>query len=151
MAPSAAAPSLLRTLIPAAAAAAAHLAFDAAASLVPWLRPPYLRFEDLPEVFRELPFVSAPVAVSLAASAVGGILAAISLLAVEPSEPRRLRLVTMLVTGLWLFSALLSWLTWLSTPLAAVLPGILAGIPRGLTVGWLLWRLSLPGAAARPA
>ena len=143
-------PAPRRTGALAVLAALVHLLFDAAQSVLPGLRPPYLRFEDMPEAFRELPFVSAPVAVSVASSAVGGLLAAISLLAVEERAPNRRPLLLGLVTGFWLFSACLGWLTWLSTPFLSVLPGILLGIPRGLTVGWLLWRLSPPRLGARP-
>ena len=143
-------PARRRTAALAALAAAVHLAFDAAQSAVGWLRPPYLRFEDMPEAFRELPFVSAPVAVSVASAAVGGILAAIALAAVEERAPHRLRLLVTLVTGFWLFSAVLSWATWLATPFLAALPGILLGVPRGLAVGWLLWRLSPPRLGATP-
>jgi hypothetical protein len=124
-----------------------HALLDALLSLAPWARPPWLRLEDMPEAFRELPFVSAPVAVSLAAAVVGGLLGIISLLAVEPGAPHRLRLLAGLVTGFWLLSALLSWLVWLETPFLAALPGILLGIPRGLAVGWVLWRLSAPTAS----
>lgn len=141
-------PARRRTAALAALAAAVHLAFDAAQSAVAWLRPPYLRFEDMPEAFRELPFVSAPVAVSVASAAAGGVLAAIALAAVEERAPRRRRLLVLLVTGFWLFSAVLSWGTWLSTPFLAALPGILMGVPRGLAIGWLLWRLSPPRLGA---
>jgi len=135
-----------RLLAPGLAAGLLHLAADALLGRIPWARPPYLRLEDMPEPFRELPFVSAPLAVSVAASVVGGILAAIALAAVEPNAPRRSRAVTGLVTGFWLFTALLSWATWLSTPFLAALPGIALGIPRGLLVGWAALR-----AAGRPA
>lgn len=117
-----------------------HLAFDVACSAVAWARPPYLRMEDLPEAFRHLPLVSAPVAVSVAASAVSGLLAVIALLAVEPGTPRRRWQLTRIVTGFWLFTAVLTWLVWLSTPFTRILPGIALGLPRGLAVGWLLWR-----------
>jgi hypothetical protein len=130
-----------------ALAALAHLLLDAAVSRAPWARPPWLRMEDMPEAFRQLPFASAPVAVSLGASGVGGLIAVISLLAVEPDAPRRRLLLVGLVTGFWLFSALLTWLVWLETPFLVALPGILLGIPRGLVVGWLLWRLSPPVSA----
>jgi hypothetical protein len=136
-----------------ALAALVHLALDALLSPFPWARPPWLRLEDMPEAFRELPLVSASVAVSIAASVVGGLLAAIAVAAVEPGAPRRGRMLAGLVTGFWLFSAVLTWLTWLQTPFLVALPGILLGIPRGLAVGWLLWRLSPPPAATggRPA
>jgi len=134
-----------------AAAALVHLGFDVACGAISWARPPYLRTEDLPEVFRMLPFVSASVAVSVAASAVSGLLAVIALLAVEPDAPRRRRQITGIVTGFWLFTALLTWLVWLSTPFTRALPGIALGLPRGLAVGWLLWRGSGGDASgARP-
>lgn len=136
-------------------AALLHLGFDVACAQVAWARPPYLRMEDLPEAFRYLPFVSAPVAVSVAASAVSGLLAIIALLAVEPGSGRRRWQLTRTVTGFWLFTALLTWLVWLSTPFLRALPGIALGIPRGLAVGWLLWRGSggdaVGASAARPA
>jgi hypothetical protein len=111
---------------------------------IPWARPPHLRTEDLPEVFRELPAVSAPAAMAVAASVVGGLLGLLSLLAIEPGVLRRYRAVAGLVTGFWLFTALLTWLTWLSTPFLAALPGILLGIPRGLLVTWALLRITSP-------
>jgi len=133
-------PGTWRTAALGAGAALLHLGFDAACSTLTWARPPYLRMEDLPEAFRQLPLVSAPVAVSVAASAVSGLLAVIALLAVEPGAPRRWRQLTGVVTGFWLFTALLTWLVWLSSPFTRALPGIALGIPRGLAVGWLLWR-----------
>jgi hypothetical protein len=137
-----------RTASLGALAALVHLSLDALLSPFPWARPPWLRLEDMPEAFRELPFVPAAAAVSVAAAAVGGLIAALSLLAVEPGAPHRGRMLAGLVTGLWLFSALLTWLTWLQTPFLVALPGILLGIPRGLAVGWLLWRLSPRPAAS---
>lgn len=130
-------------------AALVHLACDAATYPLGWGRAPYLRLEDMPEAFRQLPLVSAPVAVSVAASLAGGVLAIISLQAVDPGAPRRRRLLMGLVTGFWLFTALLGWATWLSTPFAKVLPGVALGVPRGVGIGWLLWRLS--GGAGHPA
>lgn len=121
-------------------AALLHLGFDLACAQVSWARPPYLRMEDLPEAFRYLPFVSAPVAVSIAASAVSGLLGVIALLAVEPGTGRRRWQLTRLVTGFWLFTAVLTWLVWLSTPFLRALPGMALGLVRGLAVGWLLWR-----------
>jgi len=135
-----------RLFAPGLVACLLHLGCDALLGRIAWARPPYLRLEDMPEPFRELPFVSAPLAVSVAASVVGGILAAIALAAVEPAVPRRGRLVTRLVTGFWIFSAFLSWATWLSTPFLTALPGMALGIPRGLLVGWAALR-----AAGRPA
>jgi len=133
-------PGSPRTAALGAGAALLHLGFDAACSALSWARPPYLRMEELPEAFRQLPLVSAPVVVSVASSAVSGLLAAIALLAVEPQAPRRLRQLTGIVTGFWLFTATLTWLVWLSSPFSRALPGIALGIPRGLAVGWLLWR-----------
>lgn len=145
-------PSTLRVAALGAGAAALHLACDAACSALPWARPPYLRMEDLPEVFRQLPLVSAPVAVSLAASLVSGLLAVIALSAVEPGAPRRRRQLTGIVTGFWLLTAVLTWLVWLSTPFFRALPGMALGIPRGLAVGWLIWRgTGGQASAARPA
>ena len=137
-------------------AALLHLGFDAALYPLSWARPPYLRLEDMPEAFRQLPLVSAPVAVALATSAVGGLLAVIALLAVEPGATGRRRLLVGLVTGFWAFSALLGWFTWLSTPFAGVAPALLLGLPRGLAIGLALERLSRPPArpgavSARPA
>jgi len=144
-------PSSRRTVALGAGAALLHLGFDAACSAVSWARPPYLRMEELPEAFRQLPLVSAPVAVSVATSMISGLLAVIALLAVEPGAPRRRRQLIGIVTGFWLFTAALTWLVWLSTPFARVLPGIALGLLRGLAVGWLLWRGSGGGpSGGRP-
>jgi hypothetical protein len=142
--PPAIGPSPARVAALGALAALLHLGFDAALYPLRWARPPYLRLEDMPEAFRQLPLVSAPVAVGLAASVVGGLLAVISLLAVEPAAPNRGRLLTGLVTGFWVFSALLGWFTWQETPFSAVAVALLLGLPRGLAIGLALERLSRP-------
>jgi hypothetical protein len=129
-------------------AALLHGTFDAALYPLRWARPPYLRLEDMPEAFRQLPLVSAPVAVGVAASAVGGLLAVISLLSVEPAAPARRRLLVGLVTGFWAFSALLGWFTWQETPFTSVALALLLGLPRGLAIGLALERLSRPAPPA---
>jgi hypothetical protein len=135
------APSPRRTAALALLAALVHLAFDAACSSARWARPPHLRLEDMPEAFRSLPLVDSATAVSVAFSAVGGVLAALGLHAVAPG-PRRFRALAAFLGGLWLLSEALTWLTWLSTPLPGALPGLLLGVPRGLALAWLLERLS---------
>jgi hypothetical protein len=150
--PPALGPSPARVAALGGLAALLHLGFDAALYPLRWARPPYLRLEDMPEAFRQLPLVSAPVAVAVAVSVVGGLLAVISLLSVEPAAPNRLRLLAGLVTGFWMFSALLGWFTWQETPFRSVAVALLLGLPRGLAIGLALERLSrvAPAAPAPP-
>jgi hypothetical protein len=134
-----------RTAALALLTALVHIGFDAACSAARWARPPHLRLEDMPEAFRSLPLVDSAAAVSIAFSAVGGVLAALGLHAVGRG-PRRFQALAGFLGGLWLLSEALTWLTWLSTPLLAALPGLLLGVPRGLALGWMLERGSRPSA-----
>jgi hypothetical protein len=148
MAPDSAAPPLTpaRALGLAAAAAAVHGAFDALASVIPGCAPPYLRLADASDAFKLL----SPFAVSAASSCVSGAIGAMMAGALEPGSRRAVPLAT-LVTGFWLFSALLSWYLWFATPWAAALPGLLAGLPRGAVVGLVLARLGGPRRLAGQA
>jgi hypothetical protein len=119
-------------------AAALHGAFDAVTYRLPWAAPPYLRLADAPEMFEML----SPVAVSVAASCVSGIIAAIAVVAVEPGRGRRSLALGAVIAGFWLLSAVLMRLTWLSTPWPVALVGIACGVPRGLVIGAVLSRLA---------
>ena len=139
--------TLPRALGLAGAAAALHGAFDAATFRLPWIGPPYLKLEDASEAFRFL----SPLTVSVATSCVSGVIAAIAAGALEPSA-RRTGPLAALVTGFWLFSALLSWLLWFETPWPAAVAGLAAGVPRGLAVGLVLARIAgPPRVSAAPA
>lgn len=121
-------------------AAAIHAAFDALSYRLDAVAPPYLRLWDGPEEFRML----SPVAVSIAASCVSGVIAVIAFGAVQPRQRRPLVLGTV-VAGFWIFSAALLRAVWLATPWGTTALALLGGIPRGLAVGWAMAR-----AAARP-
>lgn len=135
------APSLSGRRVAALASLAAllHGLFDAITYRFPAVRPPYLRLEDAPEAFQML----SPVAVSISASCVSGLIATIVVIAVEPNR-RRPALLGALVTGFWIFSAALMRTMWLSTAWSTVGTALLCGIPRGLVIGALLAWLSLP-------
>jgi hypothetical protein len=108
-----------------------HAAFDAVTAQVPLLVPPYLRLADAPEEFRML----SPLAVSIAVSCVSGIIAVISVAAVLPSQ-RRTPVLAGMITGFWLFSAILLRIVWLSTPWGATVVALVPGIVRGAVIGW---------------
>ncbi len=127
----------------AAVAAALHGAFDAVCYRVRPLAPPYLRLWDAPEEFQML----SPAAVSVAASCVSGVIAVIAVGAVLPRQRRPLVLGA-IITAFWLFSAILLRLVWLATPWGTTLLALLAGVPRGLAVGWVVARLSAPRVSA---
>jgi len=119
-------------------AAALHGVFDAITYRLPWAAPPYLRLQDAPEAFELL----SPLSVSVAASCVSGVIAAIAIVAVEPGRGRRALSLGAVLTGFWLLSAVLMRLTWLSTPWSVASVGILCGIPRGFAIGAVLARLA---------
>ncbi len=118
------------------AAAALHGGFDAIAYRISPQVPPYLRLSDAPEAFQML----SPVAVSIAASCVSALIAVIAIGAIE--APRRnWRTIGIAVTAFWVFSAALMRATWLSTPWTITACALLAGVPRGLVIGFVLTRL----------
>jgi hypothetical protein len=121
-------------------AALVHAAFDLVTWPSAWTRAPYLRLEDMHEAFGAL----SPVGVSIAASAVSGIIAALALVAFEPASGRRARALGLALAAFWIFSALLTHAVWLSTPWSRALVALPLGIPRGLAVGWLLAQLATP-------
>ena len=114
-------------------ALALHGLFDAVTYRIPHAAPPYLRLADAPEVFQFL----SPLAVSIAVCCVSGIIAVIAVVAVEPRHRRPLVLGG-IVTGFWLFSALLTRVVWMSTPWSSTALALALGVPRGLAIGWLL-------------
>ena len=131
-------PSARRVLALGAVAALVHAAFDLVTWPSSWTRAPYLRLEDMHEAFGAL----SPVGVSIAASVVSGIIAALALAAFEPAPGRRARTFGLALAAFWIFSALLTHAVWLSTPWSRALVALPLGIPRGLTVGWLLARFA---------
>lgn len=118
-------------------AAVLHAACDAASARFGATTPPYLKIEDWPEAFQLI----SPVAVSLAASCVSGVIAVIALVAAAPARRPALT-IGALIAGFWIFSAALTRLVWLSTPWPTALLGIALGVPRGLAIGWVLARLT---------
>jgi hypothetical protein len=141
-------PSLSRPRLAALALAAAalHGALDAVCSAAALTTPPYLRLGDAPEVFR----LVSPLAVSIAASAVSGMIAAIAVSIVGAVRARRRTLGAALAAA-WLFSAVLLRLTWLDTPLLPTLVGFACGIPRGFAVAWAVSALARVNAATEGA
>lgn len=135
------APSLSgrRVAVLASGAAILHGVFDAITYRLPSAIPPYLRLEDAPEAFQML----SPIAVSISASCVSGIIATIIVVAIEPRRRRPFLLGTV-VTGFWMFSAVLMRAMWLATPWSTVGAALLLGIPRGFAIGALLSWLSSP-------
>jgi hypothetical protein len=125
-----------------AAAAALHGVFDAVSCRIPLAVPPYLRLEDAPEAFQMLSLV----AVSIAVCSVSGIIAAIAV-AVVPWPERHPLLLGVIVTGFWLFSALLLRLVWMTTPWPTTAIALLMGVPRGLVIGWCLARICGAGVS----
>jgi hypothetical protein len=112
-------------------AALLHGVLDAVTARFPLLVPPYLRLADAPEEFRML----SPVAVSIAVSCVSGVIAVISVAALLPSQ-RRAPIIAGMITGFWLFSAVLLRLVWLSTPWGTTVVALVPGFVRGAVVGW---------------
>lgn len=113
-------------------AALLHGAFDAICYRVPLLVPPYLRLDDAPEEFRML----SPLGVSIAVSCVSGLIAIISVAALLPTQ-RRPAVLGGMITGFWLFSAVLLRIVWLTTPWGAIVVALLPGFVRGAVIGWL--------------
>jgi hypothetical protein len=129
-----------------ALAATLHAAFDAVAWRFEWAIPPYLRLADAPEPFQAL----SPVAVSIATSCVGGVIAAIAVAVVEPARRRRAAAVSAVVAAFWMGSALLTRLVWFSTPWWPSVTGLLCGIPRALVIGAVLAHVADAPANAPP-
>ncbi len=125
----------------AALAAGLHLALDGLFWLVPWAAPPHLLLRYAPEFVREM---VGPLGVSIAASAVWGIIGVIALVAIEPGAgppARRVRVLAAVLWGFWLLSEGLMALVWLDAPWGPVLGGLAAGIPRSAAVAWVLVRI----------
>jgi hypothetical protein len=130
-----------RSIALGALAAAVHGLFDAVTWPSPLTRPPYLRLEDMPEVFAML----SPLGVGIATSAVSGIIAALAIVAVEPARGRRTWTLGLVLAAFWLFSALLTQAVWLRTSWALAATSLPFALPRGLLIAWLVGRLA-PGA-----
>lgn len=125
----------------AALAAGLHIVLDGLSWLVPWAAPPHLLLRYAPDFVREM---VGPPGMSIAASAIWGIIGVIALLAVGPGvapPPRRARVLAAVLWAFWLLSEGLMALVWLDAPWGPVLGGLLAGIPRSAAVAWALVRL----------
>jgi hypothetical protein len=146
-APPTAALSSLRLAALGALAAVLHGGLDAASSAA-GATPPYLRLADAPEAFRVL----SPFAVSVAFSAVSGVIAAIALVVVSASRRGAAALpLGVAIAALWILSAALSRVAWFDTPAGPTLLSIACGVPRGLAIGWILTRLSRPAVSGKRA
>jgi hypothetical protein len=126
-----------RVLALGAVAALLHGVFDLLTWPSVWTRPPYLRLEDMPEVFSTL----SATGVSIAASAVSGVIAALAVFAVEPARDRRVVTLGLVLAAFWLFSALLTHVVWLRTSSTLLLTSLPLALPRGLAIGWVATRL----------
>jgi hypothetical protein len=117
-----------------------HLTCDLAASLLPGATPPYLLLPYAPEPFQAL----SPVAVSIAASVVNGIIAAIALAAIEPapsrSPGRQVMVLAAVLFAFWMLSGTLTAVVWLTGAGWRVAGALALGAPRALLVaGVLVW------------
>jgi len=121
---------------------AVHLAFDLAASRLPWTTPPYLLLDYASETFRDLLLLDRTtllVAVAVISAGVNGAIA--GLFAGALAEARR-RMVVLAASlfALWVFSGGLMMLVYLDPPLPVALGSLAAGAPRALAVAWALER-----------
>jgi hypothetical protein len=123
-----------------------HGGFD----LLTWpsrlMRPPYLRLEDMPEVFAML----SPLGISIATSCVSGIIATLAAVAIEPGPRRRTLTLGLVLSAFWLLSALLMQAVWLSTSWSLAATSLPLALPRGLLVAWIASRLTPAAPAADP-
>ncbi len=130
-----------RAALLALVAGAVHLACDLAARLLPGAAPPYLLLAYMPEPFQAL----SPVAVSIAASAVNGLIACIALVALEPppARPRRRQMAVLaaVLFSFWLLSGVLTAVVWLSGAGWRLVGALGLGAPRALAVAAVLVRL----------
>ena len=130
-----------RVTVLALAAGAVHLACDLAAAKIPFAAPPYLLFSYMPEAFRDL----SPLGVSIAASAVNGVIAAIAFAAVPTARRRPVPLGCVLF-AFWAGSGLCLALVWLSGAGWRAITGLAFGAPRALAAAAvLLWLRPGPG------
>lgn len=134
----------LRTRVPVTTviATAAHLAFDAISSRLPWTTPPYLLVDHVAGPFRDvvaLDRTSVVVAVAIAASAVNGLITATLAAALDGTD-RRVRGLGLLLSGLWVLSGGLLALIYLSAPVGILAGSLAAGIPRSFALAWIAER-----------
>ncbi len=145
-----------RAVLLAFVAAVLHLACDLAATLLPVATPPYLLLAFAPEAFQAL----SPLAVSIAASAVNGIIAAIALAAIEPAAARtpgrQVAVLGAVLFAFWLLSGILTAVVWLTGAGWRLIGALGFGAPRALAVATVLvWlqdgRADRRGASPAPA
>jgi hypothetical protein len=133
-----------RVFLATVVAGAAHLAFDALASRIPWTTPPYLLLDHASETFRDLLALDRTtilVAVAVISAGVNGAIAGLFGAALAGVERRSLKLGLSL-SALWLFSGGLMILVYLSPPAGVVAGSLAAGIPRAFAVAYLVYRVS---------
>jgi hypothetical protein len=131
---------------PAALAAVLHGLFDLVTWYSRWTRPPYLRLEDMPEMFSML----SPLGVSIATSAVSGVIAGLAIAGIEPAPGRRATSLGLVLAGFWFFSAVLVHAVWLRTSWTLAATSLPLALPRGLAIGWAAARLAAPRPAPTP-
>jgi hypothetical protein len=98
------------------------------------------------EVFRDMLEMLGRTPVSLVTSFVNGLISAIFAIALQGVASRRLAKVAALLTVLWFVTGGLTFFVYLDAPPGLALSSLLAGLPRSLTVAFVLER-SLPPAA----
>ncbi len=149
-------PALRASVLKASAvAAAAHLAFDALASRLPWTTPPYLLLDYASEGFRDLLLLDRTtllVAVAVISAGVNGLIAGLFATPLAGAR-RRVAAIGASLSALWVFSGGLMTVVYLSPPPLVVAGSLLAGVPRAFAIAWLLDRLVFrpADAAAREA
>jgi hypothetical protein len=89
-----------------------------------------------------------PVGISIAVSIVSGIIAALAIVAVEPARGERVRTLAVVLGAFWCFSALLTQVTWLSTPWSYAVTSVPLGFVRGAAIAAVA-SLLLPRLDAR--
>ncbi len=132
-----------RVFLATALAGAAHLACDLLATRTPWTAPPYLLLDHAGDAFRDLLALDRSAilaAVSVISAGVNGMIAALLGTATSGSS-RRVLVLGLVLSGMWLFSGGLMILVYMSPPAGLVVGSLAAGIPRAFAVAWLLDRI----------
>jgi hypothetical protein len=136
-------PSLARL---AALAALLHFGFDTLFRLWPATTPPHLLTPYMGEVFRDMLEMLGRTPVSAVTSFLNGLVSAIFAVALQGVATRRLAKVAVLLTVLWLVSGGLTFAVYLDAPPGLAITSLLAGLPRTVSIAFVLER-SLPPPA----